>query len=38
MMDQGTKERSFSQLDFEKFLKERRVIKVGGGLDTVQLS
>ena len=38
MMDQGTTEISFLKLDFEKNLKERRVIKVGGGLGTAQLS
>ena len=38
MMDQGTKERSASKMDFEKFLRERWLIKVGGGLGTAQLS
>ena len=32
MMDQGTTERSSSKLDFEKNVKERRVIKVGSGV------
>ena len=31
IMDQGTKERSSSKVDVKKNLKERRVIKVGGG-------
>ena len=38
MMVQGTKESSSSKVDFEENLKERRVIKVGGGLSTAQLS
>ena len=32
MMDQGPTERSSSKLDFEKNVKERRVIKVGSGV------
>ena len=36
MTDQGTEERSFSKADFVKFLNERRVTTVGGGLGTVQ--
>ena len=32
MMDQGTTERSSSKLDFEKNVKERRIIKVGSGV------
>ena len=38
MMVQGTKERSSSKVDFEENLKEQRVINVGGGLCTAQLS
>ena len=37
-MDQGTKEKSASKMDFEKFLKEQWVIKEGEGLETAQLS